>query len=367
VNIASLEHVSPQLAEGGDLFVFAVRQLHESHIDQVQRIRAAFVGMLAVVATLPPQSLLLKVIRAGADDFIDADADLDLDVEELVSRCESSKLRSDGESHLITVIPCQSSSDGNLLSLNIAALLAQKRSMSLLLDFHMRGGDLALMLALSPQHTFLELVRQRRNIDRAMLEQALTVHRSGIRLLAGPEMFSDLQDIQLHVSQQILDIAKMIAPNVVVSIEDLQHAEQVHALTKSDTVVLVARTNLVSLARAKQHVKYLLQIHVPLERICVVALSPGVDGELPIGSFKKILRMSRVHLVSEDVHAVNMSINVGNPLVFESPKSKMSRGLVELVEQLRNANALLEDDAKATANSTKPASVLSLNPLRGSK
>jgi hypothetical protein len=62
-----------------------------------------------------------------------------------------------------------------------------------------------------------------------------------------------------------------------------------------------------------------------------------------------------------------MSINVGNPLVFESPKSKMSRGLVELVEQLRNANALLEDTAKSATTATKPASVLSLNPLRSSK
>lgn len=356
VSIASLENVITQLAEC-DLFVFAVLQLHESHIDLLQRIRLEVHGTLVVVAALPPQAILLKAIRAGADDFIDAEAGLEFDFDDLVSRCEARRSKPEIDAHLTTVIPCQASGDGNLLAVNVAAQLAQTKGTCLLLDFHMRGGDLALMLSLAPQHTFLELVRQRRNIDRSMLEQALTLHKSGIRLLAGPEMFSDLHDIQLHVSQQILDIAKSIAPHVVVAIEDLQHAEQVHALTKSETVVLVVRTDVVSLARAKQHVRYLVQTHVPEDRICIAALSSGVEGEIPINSFKKVLRTPRIHVVPEDASSVMMSVNLGNPLVLEYPKSKMARALVELTEALRTGSAMRVAEVKLP-----PARLVSATP-----
>jgi pilus assembly protein CpaE len=222
VNIASLDQVTPQLAESSELFVFAVRQFYESHTDLIQRVRITFTGTLVIVAALPTQATLLRAIRAGADDFIDADGPLNAELADLVARLESQSVCADADSHLITIIPCLSSGDGNFVAVNVAAVLARRSGGCVLLDFHMRGGDLAMLLQLAPKHTFLELVRQRRNIDQSMLEQALTQHDSGIRLLAGPDMFSEMQDIQLHVSQQILDIAKSLSPYVVVGIEDIQ-------------------------------------------------------------------------------------------------------------------------------------------------
>lgn len=337
VNIASLEQVVPRLRESGELFLFAVRQIHESHVDLIKQIRGAFDGTLVVVASLPNQTTLLKTIRAGADDFLDADGALESELAELISHNEMRRLRSDTKCQLLAVIPCQSPGDGNLLAVNLAAVLAKRDGGCVLLDFHLRGGDLALMLKLAPRHTFLELVRQRRNIDRSMLDQALTNHESGIRLLAGPEMFSDMEDIQLHVAQQVLEIAKTISPNVVVGFDDVRHAEQVRALAVSDAVLLVTRTDLVSLYRAKRHVDFLLQHSVPAERVCVVAITSGHEGELPLAAFKKLIRVARICSIPEDPRAAMVSTNLGSPLVIESPKSKQSRGMFELVEELANA------------------------------
>lgn len=334
VNIASLEPAVPRLRECGDVFLFAVRQIHESHVDLIKQIRAAFDGTLVIVASMPSQTTLLKTIRAGADDFLDADGALESELAELISHSEIRRLRANLKCQLLAVVPCQSPGDGNLLAVNLAAILAKHVGGCVLLDFHMRGGDLALMLKLAPRHTFLELVRQQRNIDRSMLDQALTQHESGIRLLAGPEMFIDMEDTHLHVARQVLEIAKTISPNVVVGFDDVRHAEQVQALAVSDAVLLVTRTDLVSLYRAKRHVDFLLQHAVPPERICVVTIASEQEGELPLTAFKKLIHVARICCITEDPRAAMVSTNLGNPLVIESPKSKHTRGILDLVEAL---------------------------------
>jgi Flp pilus assembly CpaE family ATPase len=197
-----------------------------------------------------------------------------------------------------------------------------------------------------------------------MFQQALTPHESGIRLLAGPELFTGLRNIDPNACQRILTLAQASHPVVVVNSEDAVHAEQVKALACSEKIVLTLRLDLVSLHRAKQHLEFMTRNRVATADIHIVAMGTGHSGELPLKTVKNVLNVSTIHNVPDDSCATTMSINVGNPLVLESPKSKTSRAIAGLADVFLNGSAGAGRGAGGRQSAlTKAAALLALNTL----
>jgi pilus assembly protein CpaE len=161
-----------------------------------------------------------------------------------------------------------------------------------------------------------------------------------------------------------LGLSQVSHPFVIVNSEDVVHAEQVKALGSSDEVVLTMRMDVVSLHRAKQHVDYMIRNRVSPSQIHVVAMGTGTSGELPVKAVKQVLGTSALHCVPDDQAAVTMSINVGNPLVQESPKSKASRAIIALADALTgNLAAAQISPSRSTAMLAKSAAMLAMNSL----
>lgn len=325
-----------RLAEGGPqsgkvVFV-AVFHLLAEHYDLLRRLRTLTEKEVVVVASPPDHATLLKAMRAGATDYLNADGRLDEEIEEFTTRVRADRSQASSKGRIVSVIPCHGTPDASVLAVNVAAVIAKRLGTCGLLDFHLRGGDLALLLKATPRHTIQDLVNEQERLDESMLQQALTLHSSGIRLLAGPPMFSDLRGFGTGICQRILTLAQYSHPFVIVNCEDIAHSEQVQSLASSDEILLAIRMDLVSLHRAKQYLDFLTRNRVPATRIHVVAMGAGQSGELPTNAVKNVLGVSVLYRIPDDQAAVTVSINVGNPLVLESPKSPLSKTIVEFVE-----------------------------------
>jgi pilus assembly protein CpaE len=207
------------------------------------------------------------------------------------------------------------------------------------------------------------LIIQHQAIDEAMFRQALATHESGVQLLAGPKLFSDLRGIDPHSCNAIVDHAQAMFPYVVIAAEDIQHSEQIYALSHSDRVVLTMRPDLMSLHRAKQHVDFMLSHDINDEHIQVAVVGTGLPGELPMTAIKKVLNRTAVHGLPDDATGVMLSINVGNPIVLESPKSAMAHGLQKLTAQLTGQDSENPSSKNNHLLSAKAAALLALNTL----
>src|SRR6185295_7362725 len=97
---------------------------------------------------------------------------------------------------------------------------------------------------------------------------------------------------------------------------------------------LTMRPDLLSLHRAKQHIDFMLAHDIHNDHIQVAVMGVGLGGELPMTAIKKVLNSSAVHGVPDDATALTLSINVGNPVVLESPKSRASQGILKLASAL---------------------------------
>jgi pilus assembly protein CpaE len=333
----------------------------------VRRIRATVGGeaKLAIVSGVAPDhGKVLNAIRAGASDYLWAGDKLDSEIAGFAARVQSNCRLKDLRGHVITIVPCQSTSDANVLAVNLATIFATRLTRCGLLDFHFRGGDLALLLKLSPRHTLTDLLSQSEPIDEVMLQQALTTHDTGIQLLAGPTSLSDVKNVRLQHCQQIIVLAQRLWRAVIVNSEDIQHAEQIRAIAASDEVILTMRLDLVSLRRAQQHLEFLTRNRVVPDHVHVVAMGTGYSGELPLAAVKKILQVSKLTCIPDDPVAAIKSINVGNPLVLEHPNAKPSQAIAKFAESL--IGSVSDDSSTTVARPTaaaKAAAVVALGTL----
>jgi pilus assembly protein CpaE len=320
------------------LMVIAAMRVDEPVLQVVRQLRAGSAAKLIVAAIAADHSAVIQSVRAGADDFVKLDDQFAPELANAFQRLSAAVEKKTG-GLLLTVIPSRDVGDGAFLAVNLAAAIAALHGKCGLLDFNLRGGDAALMLKLAPRHTLLDLVRRRQSVDQMMFEQAVAKHESGIELLAGPDLFADTHEIDPALCRQVVAHSQAAQAYCVVSIEDLQHAEQIGILSESDRVLIATRLDLVSLYRTQRHLDYIRKNTNAIERTVVVAAGTGYAGEVPPRAACRILQVPVVHQIPDDPSAATVSLNIGNPAVRECPQSKASRAIAKLAALLAPAVA----------------------------
>jgi pilus assembly protein CpaE len=299
---------------------------------------------LKVVAVGPANSptVVLQAIHSGAVDFLDMKGNFEDELRSFLGRLKTAGGEGAKVGRLFTVVCPAGGAGSSVLATNLAAVLAQREPFCGLLDFHVRGGDLATLLKCLPRHTLLSLAGKAQ-LDRAMFDQSLVKHECGIHLLASPELFSDYRQISPQVIQQVVQFARATFPNVVVELEDMEHAEQVRTLAASDRIVIPLRLDFVALCRTKHCIDHLQRANVPRERIVLVACRVGQSNELPVDRFAEALGLPIDHRIPHEPAPVNAAVNLGLPLVVASPKAKSSLAIVRLAESLIGAKSAVDE------------------------
>lgn len=364
----SVPHFSFLSGFNGLLFL-GFSHFENNHIPLLRQLKllVAPEAKLVIVAMGADHDAILSIVRAGANDILSGGDELGQEIGCFLARVSQEDRFKVAHGHVLTVVPCHSSIDASVLATNMAAVLAESSQPCGLLDFHFRGGDLALLLTLEPRHTITDLLNQSEPIDEAMFSQAITSHESGIQLLAGPSTFGGTTNVSLQSCQQIIALARARWPMVVINLEDVQHAEQVHATVNSDSVILAMRLNIVSLHNAQQHLDFLVKSQIPKEHIHLVALETGCSGELPLSAVKKVLHTNNIYCIPDDPVAMLTSVNIGNPLVIEHPHSKPSIAIRQFVREITRTSSPVSVSPKSSAGAWSVASKLTsqLLPLVG--
>jgi pilus assembly protein CpaE len=328
---------------------FGSQQFSLPDMSQLRELCAGSGPHGKVVAVGPAHSphVVLHAIHSGAVDFLDVKGDFDSELRNLVGRLKTAAGDGAKVGRLFTVVGPSGGAGASVLATNLAAVLAQREKVCCLLDLHICGGDLAILLKSRPRHTLLSLAGKAQQLDRAMFDQSLVKHECGIHLLASPELFSDYRQINPQVIQQVIQFARESFPSVVVELEDMEHAEQVRTLAASDRIIIPLRLDFVALNRTKQYIDHLLRASVRRECIMLVACRVGQPNELPIDRFAEVLGMPVEHRIPHEPAAVNAAVNLGMPLVVASPKAKSSMSIVRLAESLIGAERAVGEPNRA--------------------
>jgi pilus assembly protein CpaE len=195
-----------------------------AHVSQVRRLTPA--TLIAVGRMAEPQHAL-QLIRAGANDCVCDQAQWDEELSGLLGRLTSQQRGREGE--LISVIGASGGCGASTLALNLAAALVKRGMRAGLVDLVLRGGDLASMLNVKPQHTVADFCRPSAAIDAEMLQKAFASHASGVQLLASPPPLETCGLVHFESIERLLQLTRRMFDVMIADLEDIFHREQLAA------------------------------------------------------------------------------------------------------------------------------------------
>jgi pilus assembly protein CpaE len=327
--------MTPDLAAGRlanaqpDLVVVVLGADPEHALTVMGGLQVKAPARVVAVGPASDPKLVIRSLRAGADDYVDQD-DLESHLREAVSRCRGARQSQEDAGRLIAVLAPSGGSGSSTIAVNVATVLAKEHKQTALLDLKLEAGDLSALLDLKPTHTLADLCRDVARMDRSLFERSLARHASGVHLLAPPRHLADVRHVTPEGVSQVLTLARAAFPYVIVDLDHSFRDEPAQVLRQADIILLVIRLDFTALRNARRTLDHLTEQGIDLEKVRLVINRYGQAKEVPAARAEEALGFKIFHYVPDDPKTVNRANNNGVPLVLEAPSAKVSRSVAKL-------------------------------------
>lgn len=235
---------------------------------------------------------------------------------------------------VVAVVSPSGGSGSSVIASNLATVLAREYRSCGLIDMKLGAGVLDALLNLKPSHNFAEVCRNLDTIDPAQLERMMVKHPSGVYLLPAPTSFQDVEAVTPEAVHAILSVLRGLFPYIVVDADRTFGPEQIEVYNEADVILMVVRLDFTSLRNAKQMLDHLENMQITRKKVQVVFNRQGQPQEVKPKQAEDALGIRAIQAIPDDARTVNRAINIGVPVVLDSPKATVSRSIIDMVKSL---------------------------------
>ena len=247
----------------------------------------------------------------------------------------SGALRSTRDAHVFTIFSTKGGSGKTVVSTNLAVSFARDGKRTLLIDFDLHSGDDALVLGLSPRWTVLDLVQSPGDLDAEKLAGFVTRHSSGVDLL--PAHAPDEEElVAIDRLEPLLEVARESYDVVVIDTSSQFAPATLLAIDNTDTLVLVGASDVPTIKSLKIALETLELLEVNQLDVRILMNRSGAKVGLEDRDVERTLRREITYTLPSD-KAVPVSVNRGQPVILDNPRSRVARSLQEMARSLEAA------------------------------
>ena len=348
-NSASSQEIREALQSSGNARVLAECDGHDKMLAEIIRLRPSaailvldtdnpdkefsFIRKLVAInpgtaiiaaATNASPALILGSMRAGVNEFLQIPVIPDefQTVLKRVAELRTEDQSSAGKSaRVIAVFSGKGGAGVSFLGTNLAAAVGAS---TVLVDLNLQAGDAASFLGLDPKYSLADFARNRSRLDDSLITSMLTPHSAQLSLVAAPDEAHEAEEIR---PEDITEILHLLGKKFECVVLDLPHTFDpitIAALDLADDIILTLTLDIPGIRSTKRALKVFDRLGYPRQKVSAVVnrWSKGIDVELH--KVEGHLGEQLIGFVPNDYRKVMESINLGRPLVYSDPASKIA-------------------------------------------
>jgi pilus assembly protein CpaE len=247
------------------------------------------------------------------------------------------------ESKIIVFMHVSGGAGATTLAVNLGCALSQSDPdhETCLLDLDLQFGTSANFLDLLRISPLAEFVEEPARLDRAMLDDMLTRHTCGLKVLTSPSPPLPLEALSPGDVSNLLRIAKSRYRNVIVDMPVALTSWTDTVLKAANVIYLVTPMMIPAAHRIGKLLDLLrkekldqLAIKLVINRYDLMA---NRSAGLRPAEFAKATRLALCHLIPDDYALVSLAEDQGTPALKLRPKSGFSLAIQKMADDLKES------------------------------
>ena len=292
---------------------------------------------VVVVGVASQARTVMQVLDAGISRFVDRE-DLEASLPTALQALAKNPTKRPQRGRVICVAGAGGGSGASTIVANLAVAM-NRSSQAIAIDLRLEAGDLASLLDVQSQHSIADFCELEAQMDSDMFENCLTEHKTGVQLLAAPPRLSDVAKVTPSGVRRALCMAQQRCSYVIVDLGQPHRPEHAQAIQLAETIVVAMCLDFTALRQTQRILDYIDDLKIDRKRVKIVVNRRGRPGELRVSEIESALGMSAFCMLPDDPKRIVSANNKGTPVVEMKPRSRISRGLVDLA---RSMNGFVE-------------------------
>ncbi len=288
--------------------------------------------------------LILKAMRLGIREFLPKPIDAKA-LTEAIERVAEGRVEVTKQGRLITVIGTSGGVGATLLMTNLAAELAALAEGDVTaVDLDYRFGQVATLFDVDPKYTLADLCGSPEALESQVIGRALCKHRCGVQVLARPNQLSEADTITaaacMGVFSSLLQLNEYVLADGPTRFDVA--GKSVRAL--SDVVLLVVQQLVPCVRNAVRVIEELREDGFNMDRAKLICNRVARNtGHLSVSDVTETLGLEAFASVPDDWESASSAINLGEPLLIHSPKSRLRIAIQEIAQRLHTPETPTDD------------------------
>ena len=200
---------------------------------------------------------------------------------------------------------------------------------------HYENGDVSLMLDIYPKNTIYEMSMVDEKISSEILQNVLSTHSSGVKILPAPLDPAHAESINIDLTLKMFDILSKEFDYIVIDSPPRFSEEVLAIINNIDWLCLVSSLDVTSIKNLKLALKILGIMNFPYNRIVVVMNRSNSRVGIDLSELESTLSRKIDIFVPSNV-IVPISINKGSPVIDSYPKSPVAKNIHKLTNIVYN-------------------------------
>lgn len=342
---AALERADQITTDAGadtpDLLVLHLGENGDSALDSIEQFASELNTRVIVTAPQAEADLILRVLRAGASEFLVQPVSSD-EFGAAVDRVIKSLMpQRQAAGQVFAVYSPKGGLGSTTVAVNLACTLARTHPNQrvAVVDAVMHGGDINVFMDMNPRYTIADLLGKEDRIDSQLIEKVMDQHSTGVWVLAEPGHTTDAATVSGDDMMRLIVHLRRSFDFVVIDCEHQLTNRTLGILESADKILLLTTLSVPAVRQLQRVLDTFTQIGLADAKTYLVVNRHQASDVLQVRDVEKTFKRPVVWRLPNDYKSVDDAITRGRPFAASAPRTKLAQSYERLALTLNSGEA----------------------------